>query len=123
MGPHARETRQPVLQLGQFDLELALTCIGMLGEDVENERRPVDHLDVLAKDGLQFALVPRRKLVVEEHHIRLQFIDERLHLFHLARADIGGAIGFIEALDGLTDDVNAGRIGQQCKLFQTGFRR
>ena len=35
-----------VLQLGQLDLRLALLALGVLGEDVEDQRGPVDDLDL-----------------------------------------------------------------------------
>src|SRR5690606_23660921 len=40
------QARQQVLQLRQFDLRLALPRAGVLREDVQDERGPVDDLDL-----------------------------------------------------------------------------
>ena len=40
--PHAPHARQVVLELRELDLELALGADGVLGEDVEDQLRPVD---------------------------------------------------------------------------------
>jgi hypothetical protein len=45
VGPQTREARQLVLELGELDLEAALVGLRVLGEDVEDEPAPVDHLD------------------------------------------------------------------------------
>ena len=42
----ATQARQQVLQLGQLDLGLALAALGVLGEDVEDQRGAVDDLDL-----------------------------------------------------------------------------
>ena len=43
VGPQAAHPREVVLELGQLDLELALGGVGVVGEDVEDHRRAVDH--------------------------------------------------------------------------------
>ena len=40
--PHAPHPRQVVLELRELDLELPLGADGVLGEDVEDQLRPVD---------------------------------------------------------------------------------
>jgi len=40
--PQAAHPREVVLELGQLDLELALGARRVLGEDVEDQLRPVD---------------------------------------------------------------------------------
>src|SRR4030095_11007243 len=42
----AAQPRQHVLHLGELDLGLALPTAGVLGEDVEDQRGPVDDLDL-----------------------------------------------------------------------------
>ncbi len=38
--------RQAVLQLGEFHLQFAVTPLGALREDVENQLGPIDHLQI-----------------------------------------------------------------------------
>ena len=46
------EARQRVLELRELDLELAVAALGALGEDVEDELRAVDDLEVgVLRDG------------------------------------------------------------------------
>ena len=60
----AAQTRQQVLQLCEFDLCLAFATFGVLGEDVEDERHPVDdlHLD----DVFQCTALGRCEFGVED---------------------------------------------------------
>jgi hypothetical protein len=48
----------------------------VLSEDIEDQRRPVDKLDVLAERLLQFALVPRRQLIIEEDDVGGEFANQ-----------------------------------------------
>src|SRR5208282_545732 len=43
MSPEPRQPRQQMLELRQFDLQLAFARPGALGEDVEDERRAVEN--------------------------------------------------------------------------------
>src|SRR5699024_1291812 len=55
----ATEARQEVLELRELDLGLALAALGVLGEDVEDQRGPVDDLDL--DDVLEGAPLARRQ--------------------------------------------------------------
>ena len=69
-GQVAAPAAQPlgqVLQLGQLDLRLALGRLGVLGEDVEDQRGPVDHLDL--DPVLQVAQLAGRQLAVADHGV------------------------------------------------------
>ena len=61
--PRPAQPGQPVAELGQLDLGLALEAVGVLGEDVEDHRGAVD--GGAAEQLLQVALLGRRELVVE----------------------------------------------------------
>src|SRR5256714_15649145 len=43
VGPQAAHAREVVLELRELDLELALGRVRVVGEDVEDDRRAVDH--------------------------------------------------------------------------------
>src|ERR1035441_6346655 len=64
----AAEPGQHVLQVGQLHLGLALPAAGVLGENVEDQRGPVDHLD------LHHAFPPPQlaggELAVADHGVR-----------------------------------------------------
>ena len=60
MRPCARQARQTIFVLRQFDLKRAFAGVGVLGEDVEDQRRAVEDFDLLAEALFQFALVARR---------------------------------------------------------------
>ena len=62
--PHATHARQVVLELGELDLELSLGARRVLGEDVEDQLRPVD--DACGQGILERALLRRLELAVDE---------------------------------------------------------
>jgi hypothetical protein len=64
------KSRQPVLQEGQLNLRLALGGAGVLGEDVEDHRGPVDR--GAPEDLLEVALLRRREIVFEDHGVRIE---------------------------------------------------
>ncbi len=60
--PQAAHAGEVVLELGELDLELALGRVRVVGEDVEDDRRAVDHRH--AGLLLEVALLAREQLVV-----------------------------------------------------------
>ena len=93
----AAQPRQQVLQLGQLDLRLALPAAGVLGEDVEDQRGAVDDLDLERSSRWRSwpgDSSPSQITVsapVATHDVA-QLVD-------LARADVGGGVGPVAALD------------------------
>ena len=67
VGPEPAHAREVVLELGELDLELALGRAGVVGEDVEDDRRAVDHRHVELL--LEVALLARQQLVVAGHEV------------------------------------------------------
>ena len=63
----AAQPRAQVLQLGEFDLGLALLGAGVLGEDVEDQRGAVDDLDL--DDLLQLLQLAGGQLAVADHRV------------------------------------------------------
>ncbi len=66
--PHAAHARQVVLELRELDLELPLGRRRVLGEDVEDQLRPVD--DARVERVLEEPLLRRIELVVDEQALR-----------------------------------------------------
>ena len=89
--PHPAHALQRVLELGQLDLELALGGVRVLGEDVQDHRRAVDHPHL--QRILERALLARRQLVVRDDHLGVDLRQELAQLVELARAEVGARIG------------------------------
>ena len=60
MGPQTGQTRQPVFELSQLDLEASLVRRRPAGEDVEDQSRAIDDFDV--ERALEIALLGRREI-------------------------------------------------------------
>jgi hypothetical protein len=81
------DPRQVVLELGKLDLELPLGRDRVLGEDVEDELRPVDHPRV--ERVFEVALLYGIELVVDEEALGARLGVERFDLLELSLADVG----------------------------------
>jgi len=66
--PHPSHAWEVVLELGKLHLELPLCAARMLGEDVEDQLRPVD--DSSLEGVLQRSLLRRAQLIVDEKYLR-----------------------------------------------------
>ena len=107
----APQARQPVAELGQLDLGLALLAVGVLGEDVEDHRGAVDGR--AAEDLLEVALLRGRELVVEDDRVGVDRLERDLaELLGLALADVGGRVGRGAALHDARDHVGAGGVDE-----------
>ncbi len=95
MGPAADEPGRHVLELGQFDLQLALVTAGALGENVQDQAGTVDH--AAAQDALQVALLDRAQGVVDQHQVGLGGSHGGLHFLKLAGADQDRGVGVVNA--------------------------
>ena len=114
--PHPAHPRQVVLELRELDLELALGARGVLGEDVEDQLRPVD--DPRVERVLERPLLRRIELAVDEEHLRRSPCVLGLELLELALADIGARIGARSLLDELGDGLDESRPGELLQLGQ-----
>jgi hypothetical protein len=116
VGPHARQSRQRVLELRELHLHLRLAAARAGGEDVENELGAID--DARADRVLDVLPLARRQLVVEDDERRLLLGDQGLELLDLALAQIGARMRAVELLRELTDDRGARRVGETRELAQ-----
>ena len=132
VGPLSGEAGQQVLVLGQLDLQLALVGGGVAAEYVEDERCSVDDLDLVllaaAGEGtwgqyaLKVALLGWGELVVEDHDVGGEFLDQFAQLFQLALADVGWGPAVSALVDG-SHDLGAGGLGEMTKLAEGIFQR
>ena len=115
MLPHAAHPRQVVLELRELDLELSLGADGMLGEDVEDQLRAVDH--ARPDRVLEVALLHRIELAVDEQALGVGLVEELLQLLELALADVGSLGRTRPMLHDAADRLDAGR---PCELLDLG---
>src|SRR5690606_20959004 len=112
----ASEPGQQVLELGELDLGLALAALGVLGEDVEDQRGPVDDLDL--DDLLEPAELARGELAVTDHGVGTGGRHDVGQLLSLTRADVRGGVGPVTALDQTVEDDGARGLGEELELAQ-----
>ncbi len=85
VGVGADESGQQMVESGRFDLETALMGTRMLGEDLEDDLRPVEHarLDL----QLEVALLARAQILVADHEVERALELHVAQRFDLAHAD------------------------------------
>lgn len=86
----------------------------MLGEDVEDQRRAVDHLDLdrlLQRDELR-----RGELAVADDGVGPGGQHHFAQFGRLARADVGRRVRLVAALDQPFEHLGAGSLGQRRQL-------
>ena len=121
VAPAAHQARGHVLELRQFDLQLAFMAARALGEDVEDQPGAVDHAAL--EELLQVALLARRQRVVDQHEVGAAGIGRGLDLVELAAAQQGGGIRAVDARRHHVGDARAGRAGEFGELLQRTFVR
>src|SRR5690606_8923842 len=85
------QSREQVLELSQLDLGPTLTGLGVLGEDVEDQRGAVDHLDL--DDVLQRPSLRRSELTVDDDRVRALRDHDVAQLLGLAAAEVCRRVG------------------------------
>src|SRR6201996_9504689 len=116
----AAQPRQHVLQLGKLDLRLALPALGVLGEDVQDQRGPVDHLDL--DHSLKAAQLAGAELAIADHRVRARRGHDPGELVRLARTDVGGRVDPATALDQAVEHDGTSGLGQAAELREGVFR-
>ncbi|MEN3313327.1 MAG: N-succinyldiaminopimelate aminotransferase [Actinomycetota bacterium] len=114
--PQPSHAWQVVLELRQLDLELSLRASRMLGEDVEDQLRPVD--DACLEGVLERALLDRVELVVHQEHLGAGFLVGALELLELPLPDVGTPLGARPVLDELPDRLDEGCVRELTQLGQ-----
>ncbi len=90
----------------------------MLGEDVEDQRGAVDHLDLELL--LQLAQLAGRELAVADHGVGAGVLDGVAQLVDLSGADVGGRVGPRPTLDEAGEHLGAGGLGEPGELLEGG---
>ncbi len=116
---HAPQPREPVPVERQLDLRPARLGMGVLGEDVEDHRRPVDGGP--AEDPLEVPLLGRRQLVVEDHRVGVHGLADPAQLLGFAPADIGRRVRGLAPLHDTGRLIGAGGVDEQGELVEAGL--
>ncbi len=109
--------------MGQFNLQLAFTRVGMQGKNIKYQSSTVNDFYFLTKSFFQFALLARQEFIIKNDHTGVQFIEKYFHLLNFTGADISGGVGMVKTLDRLSSYYDTGRFGQPRQFFQTIFYR
>jgi hypothetical protein len=88
----------------------------VLREDVEDQRRAVEDLDVELL--LEVSLLRRCQLIVEDDGRVVELGALGDDLLHLPFADVGGRVAALHPLRRLPDDARAGGAREQSELFE-----
>jgi hypothetical protein len=116
VGPHAGEAGQAVFKLGQLDLEAALVGRRAAGEDVEDERCPIDDFDI--ERALEVALLSGAEIIVNHDHVVVDVVAPGLDLLELPFANVGAGQGMRELLGDRAYDLDVDGFGQPRQFFQ-----
>lgn len=119
MAPIARQPRQQMLQLRQFDLKLPFTGPGALRENVQDQRRAIEHfaLEYLFK----VATLCRRQFIVEDDGVNFFALAVISKFPRFAGTDESSRHGGLEFLGSVADDLASGRNGQFSQFFERSF--
>ena len=116
VGPQTAHPREVVFELRQLDLKLALSGVRVRGEDVEDDRRAVDH--GYAQRLLEVSFLARRELVVTGDEVRVCAAQVGLQLVDLSGAEVRVRVRQIALLDELADRDDPGRQQQLTELVE-----
>jgi hypothetical protein len=116
VGPQTSQPRQPIFELGQFDLQAPFVGRGAAGEDVEDERSAVDDFDV--QRALEIPLLGWCEVVIDHDDVVVNVGPPVLDFLELSLADVGASEGVGELLSDRADDLDVDGLGQAGELFQ-----
>lgn len=113
------KSRQHVVELGQFNLQSAFPCSRPAGENIENELRAVDDLDLQL--FFQIALLRRRQILIEDDYGRAGRGDGSRQLANLSRSDERCGLELVACLDVALGDAGADARSELGQLLQRFF--
>ena len=117
VGPHPREARQEILELGELHLHLRFRRARPRGEDVQNHLGAVHHPH--RQRLLEIGPLRGRQRLVEQHQSGPGLLKDALQLLHFALPEVQVGCGRLEPLVGPADDVCAGGVGQPAECSST----
>jgi hypothetical protein len=114
--PLPDQAREHVRELGELYLQLPLHRARPLGEDVEDERGPVD--DAQAERATEVPLLDGRQRIVGDHEVGVLAPGQRLDLLHLALAEVERGARRLPLLGEPAHHLRARRLGQTAQLVE-----
>jgi hypothetical protein len=105
-----------MLQLREFDLELALAAAGTLTENIEDQFGAIKHTHL--PQALKVALLDCRNFVIEEHELRAIGSQQSGNLVGLACADVKLRIGTRTMADQSGCHDMTGGLGQSAEFIK-----
>jgi hypothetical protein len=121
MSPLLRQTRQPILVLGQTHLKSTFLGSGVLGKNIEHKSSSIKNAYLVPKKSLQLALVAWRKLVIKNDQVDVKLIGPGLDFQQLAAPDKGRRIWRPQSLECLSNDFDAKRICESAQFIKGLF--
>jgi hypothetical protein len=116
VAPEPRQAGQQMLKLGEFDLELSLFRAGALGENIQDQRSPIQ--DFAVKHFFQIATLGRRKFVIKYDGIHIGAPAVLGEFIRLPFADESRGAGCNHTLRAVPDDLSSSGGGQFGKFIQ-----
>jgi hypothetical protein len=116
VAPESGQSRQQVLQLRELNLQLAFFGAGALGENIQDQRRPIENLAI--EDLLQIAALRGRKFVVKNDRIHIRAPTVLGKFIRLAFADESRRARRGQLLDSISNDLPSGSGCQFGKFLQ-----
>ena len=116
VAPKPRQARQQMLQLRQFHLQFAFARPGALRENIQNQRRAVQHL--AAENFFQIAALRGRQFVVEDHRVHTSLRQNSANSAALPVPMKVAGHGRLQLLRALAHDRAAGGGGQFGQFIQ-----
>ena len=110
------ESRQHVVQLSELHLQLTFSGSRMLGKNIEDQLRSIDHSPL--NNLFDIALLGRAEIVIEEQDIGVDRSGGSSNFLELASADQRCGIGTIAALQDFADHLRTGTLRQSAKFRQ-----
>lgn len=112
-------THQPccqMLQLSQFDLQLAFMTLGTLGKNIQDQGAAIDH--PATEHLFQIALLTGRQLMIEHDNVRLMQPGRLADFLCLALAGISRCIRCMALAANHSQRLRSGTGSQQAELRQ-----
>ena len=114
-------SRGSVLELRQLDLQLAVAALRVLREDVEDQHRAIDDLQVGGVGDR--ARLAGRQIGIEDQHLRVELHRAHQDLLELAAADEELGIRLGPALVDHVEHAHAGGAAELAQLRDLGAQR
>ena len=116
VGPHAGQSGQQVLVLGQFDLRSRIGSLGAGRKNIEDEVGAVHDLDL--QKFLNVFELRGAELVVEDYEVNLVFAHVFFDLVHFAGTQEEFGVGTVEFLGKEGHRLRSGGFGQKAKFVE-----